>query len=124
MGNSVFITKRPVKSGGTFYPAGTIVDDSAGIKLFRSKVREGKIVEVAEHNLDSIADYLELKKGHTGVREALKNALNPENSEEAKAAEAKAKAKADIEAKAKAKAEIEAKAKAKAEAKKAATDKE
>ncbi|MMZ45702.1 hypothetical protein D3C75_232910 [compost metagenome] len=136
------VVRRPFKTNGLFYAAGTVIDDPAAIRLFRNKVNEGKIVQVDEHNLEAMATYLYHKQG-VDVADDLKGALTraieaeafaeseelayKEHAErEAKAAAEKAKAEAEAKAKAeaaeKAKAAALEKAKADAEAKAKAKD--
>lgn len=56
----ISVVIRPFKSGGVFYPAGTIVDP-AGIKLYKSRIGEGKIKVVDEHNLEEVARFLTIR---------------------------------------------------------------
>lgn len=71
----ISVVIRPFKSGGVFYPAGTLVDP-AGITLYRSKIGENKIAEVDEHNLDEISNFLQLRYGIDTASTDLTNALN------------------------------------------------
>lgn len=71
---SINVVKRPFRSNGVFYAAGSIIKEPAVVRLFRSKVAEGKIVIVDEHNIDKISDYLLYKQG-VDVKELLKGAL-------------------------------------------------
>lgn len=57
------IVKRPFKSNGFYFAAGSVITDPAAIRLFKTKVSEGKIVEVDEHNIDRISEYLLHKQG-------------------------------------------------------------
>lgn len=66
---------RPFKSGGVFYPAGTIVDP-AGITLYKSKIGENKIKVVDEHNLDEVARFLELRHGQEDAHKVLSDAVS------------------------------------------------
>lgn len=123
------VVKRPFKSGGKLYPAGEIIDDPAGIKLFRTKVREGKIIEVDEHNLLDAINYLKHRRG-VNVSETLTNAVKgkPKVDPEYKAKVLNAAAKYGIDTDDKGFEEVvtevrEAQAKAKAEAKAKANDK-
>lgn len=57
------VVKRPFRSGGIFYPVGSVIKDPSGIYFFRTKVKNGIIVQVDEHNLDKVADYLLHRRG-------------------------------------------------------------
>lgn len=59
----ISVVKRPFKTNGVFYAAGTVITDLAAIRLYRTKVAEGKIVEVDEHNIDRVSEYLLHKQG-------------------------------------------------------------
>jgi hypothetical protein len=48
---------------GKFYGVGSIIEDPTAIKLFKSKVAEGKIIEVTEDNLQSVAAYIKARSG-------------------------------------------------------------
>lgn len=69
----VSVVKRPFKSGGVFYAAGSIVEP-ASIKLYKTKVKEGRIVEVDEHNLDTVLLDLTIKRGVKSI-DAIVNAV-------------------------------------------------
>jgi len=56
------------------YPAGTIVPDPAGIRLFKSIIKEGKVVEVTEQNLDKLVHYFQQRMG-LELKEDLEKAL-------------------------------------------------
>jgi hypothetical protein len=60
---SISVVKHPFKTNGVFYAAGTVITDLAAIRLYRTKVNEGKIVEVDEHNVDHVSEYLLHKQG-------------------------------------------------------------
>lgn len=111
------VVKRPFKSNGVHYAAGTVITDPAAIRLFRTKVNEGKIVVVDEHNVDRVSEYLLHKQG-VDAKERLDGVLvivtaeelaYIEDAERTAQKEAEAQAKADAEAKAKADAEAKAK---------------
>lgn len=68
------VVKRPFKTRGEFYPVGSIINDPAGISLYKSKVRSGHIVLVDEHNLDDIAFHL-LHKNGVDVKDEMVEAL-------------------------------------------------
>lgn len=59
----VKITAKPFKSNGVFYPAGSLLEDTAGIKLYKRRVLEGYIRTVDEHNLDETIYYLTFRQG-------------------------------------------------------------
>lgn len=84
---SVKVVRRPFKTRGKVYPAGTIIEDPAGIPLYKSKVGEGKIVEVDEHNIERVATYLKYRRGVENAYEILRAALD-----KAKAAKAEPEA--------------------------------
>lgn len=69
------IVKRPFKSGGKFYPAGTIIESPAGIHLYKTKVKDGIIVKVDEHNLEYMSTYLKHRRGVEDAQEVLTKAL-------------------------------------------------
>ncbi len=58
-----FVVKRPFKSMGKFYGVGSIIKDPTAIKRFKSKVNEGKIIEVTKDNLQSVASYIKARSG-------------------------------------------------------------
>lgn len=73
---SVKVVRRPFKTRGKVYSAGTIIEDPAVIPLYKSKVGEGKIVEVDEHNIDHVATYLKYRRGVENAYEILRAALD------------------------------------------------
>lgn len=75
----MFITKKPFKNLGIVFTAGTVVDNPAVIKRFKSKVAEGKIVEVTEHNFDLYRQYFMDKFGVdiTPKEEPRKSSVKP-----------------------------------------------
>lgn len=72
---SLNVVKRPFKTGGKVYSAGDVIVNPADITLYRTKVREGKIVLIDEHNLEQYATYLTYKHGVEGALETLTEAL-------------------------------------------------
>jgi hypothetical protein len=70
----VNVTKRPFTSNGVHYAAGTVITDPAAIRLFRSKVNDGKVIKVDEHNLDSTIAYFSVRVG-VDVAESLTAAV-------------------------------------------------
>lgn len=73
---SVKVVRRPFKTRGKVYSAGTIIEDPAVIPLYKSKVGEGKIVEVDEHNIERVATYLKYRRGVENAYEILRAALD------------------------------------------------
>lgn len=57
------IVRKPFKSNGTFYPAGTIIKDPAGISLLKTKIKDKWIVQVDEHGITSLDEFFIVKKG-------------------------------------------------------------
>jgi type II secretory pathway component GspD/PulD (secretin) len=76
---TVSVVIRPFKAGGVFYPAGTIIDP-AGITLYKSRIGEGKIAVVDEHNLDSVSRFLNIRHGVEDAKATLVAAMNPNNT--------------------------------------------
>jgi hypothetical protein len=70
----ISVVIRPFKSGGVFYPAGTIVDP-AGITLYKSKIGENKIKVVDEHNLEEVARFLQIRHKMDDAQEFLTKEL-------------------------------------------------
>lgn len=54
----MFVVKRAFKSVNKVYAVGSIIEDPTTIRLFKSKVNEGKIVAVNEQNINHIAEYI------------------------------------------------------------------
>ena len=76
------IVKRPFTTNGEFYAVGTVIADPTAIRLYKSKVREGKIVEVNEHNLPKLTEWLESRTGidfTESFEAALEEALKPKD---------------------------------------------
>lgn len=46
--NSLYVVRRPFKAHGNLFEAGTIIDDPASIKLFRSRLGNRDIVQLIE----------------------------------------------------------------------------
>ena len=57
----MYVVKRPFKSYGKHYTYGDIVREPSDIKLFKSRLAEGKLIEVNENNYDNIATYFKAK---------------------------------------------------------------
>jgi hypothetical protein len=67
----MIVVIRPFKSGGKFYPAGEIIDP-AGFKLLRSRIGEGKLAVVDEHNFEQTARYLQIRHGIENAEDLLR----------------------------------------------------
>lgn len=65
----MFTVKRAFKSNGICYEVGSIILDPTLIKLFKTKVKEGRIIEVTMLNYKSLAEYL---YSRTGVNQILR----------------------------------------------------
>ena len=59
----MYVVKRPFKSLGKVYAAGSVIAEPAHIKRFDGKVAEGKIIVVTEHNYTTVAQYFKNKYG-------------------------------------------------------------
>ena len=59
----MYVVKRPFKSIGKIYTAGTVIAEPAKIKRFNGKLAEGKIIKVDEQNIGSTAEYFKTKYG-------------------------------------------------------------
>lgn len=94
----LFIVKRPFRTNGEMYLVGSVIEDPTKIRLFKSKVNEGKIIKVNEVNLDRVAEYIESRTG-VDIKEAFKKRKEEDSrklAEEArKLAEEEAKKKTD-----------------------------
>ena len=60
---TLYIVKRPFKTVGKVFLLGSVITDPTEIRLFKSKVKEGKIIEVKETDLPRIAEYVESRTG-------------------------------------------------------------
>jgi hypothetical protein len=85
------VVKTPFRSGSDYYPAGTIIKDPAGVALYVNRLRNGFIVLVDEHNLQSTADYLLHRRGVAEAHKTLKTALSNEKTRDRVADEYEAK---------------------------------
>lgn len=74
----ITVVTRPFKSGGQFYPAGTIVDP-AGFKLYKSRLGAGHLAVVDEHNLQDVSRYLTIRQKVENSEEILRTALDESN---------------------------------------------
>ena len=59
----MYIVKRPFKNNGTVFTAGTVLTDPAVIKHLKSRIKEGKVLEVNEQQLLSYKTYFKDKYG-------------------------------------------------------------
>lgn len=59
----MYVVKRSFKNLGETLTAGTIIDNPAVIKRFKSKLAEGKIVEVTEQTFEQYKAYFKTKYG-------------------------------------------------------------
>lgn len=59
----MFVVKRPFKSLGKVYTAGSVISEPAEIKRFNGRFAEGKIVEVTQANYNAMSDYFKCKFG-------------------------------------------------------------
>lgn len=61
----MYVVKRPFKSLGKFYEAGSVITDPASIKFFKTKVKEGKILRLDKNadNYNEQVEWLEMKTG-------------------------------------------------------------
>lgn len=76
------VVRTPFKSGTDYYPAGTIIQDPAGVALYTNRLLNRFIVLVDEHNLQETADYLVHRCGVTDAHETLKVALSDMRTKE------------------------------------------
>lgn len=54
---TAYVVRRPFRNYGEVLTAGTVISDPAVIKHFKSRVKEGKILAVAEHQYEAIEKY-------------------------------------------------------------------
>jgi Asp-tRNA(Asn)/Glu-tRNA(Gln) amidotransferase A subunit family amidase len=85
---------RPFKAGGKFYSVGSLIEDPSSVRLYKSRIGEGKIAVVDEHNLDAVAHFLQYRSDVEKPLEKLTKALK---EAKAKRDETDAKAKAEAE---------------------------
>ena len=60
---TLYIVKRSFKSNGKVYLLGSVITDPSGIHLFKTKIKDGKLIEVTEQNVESIAAYVLTRTG-------------------------------------------------------------
>ena len=71
---SLSVVKRPFRTNGVYYPVGSIIKDPTGIRLYKTKVKEGKILVVTEQNYLDIARLLYVRYG-VDIQEELSVAI-------------------------------------------------
>lgn len=59
----MYVVKRPFRNFGKTLVVGTIIEDPASIKRFKTRFAEGKIIEVTEANYKANAAYFKEKYG-------------------------------------------------------------
>ena len=59
----MFVVRRPFKSFGISYTAGSVITEPTRIKRFKGKLAEGKIIEVNEHDYKEVALYFKARYG-------------------------------------------------------------
>lgn len=59
----MLVVKRPFKNYGVIYTAGTVITEPAVIKRLKSRIAEGKIINVDEHDIESTKQYFKAKYG-------------------------------------------------------------
>lgn len=72
------VVRTPFTSRGEVYRSGDLIKHPERIALFTSKVKERKIIEVNEHNIDGFAQYLELRRGVENARALLQSYMDGE----------------------------------------------
>jgi len=73
----IYVARRPFKSNGVFYEAGSIIKEPAEVKRLRGKLADRKIVRVTKDNYSAFASFMQDKR-NVSIEEALKKALYPE----------------------------------------------
>jgi hypothetical protein len=53
----MLVVKRPFRNLGVVLTAGSVITEPAVIKHLKSRMGDGHIIEVAEHDLDKFRDY-------------------------------------------------------------------
>ena len=92
----IYVVRRPFKAGGNFYPAGEIIDNPAGIRLFKIRLNDGHIIAVTEQTVDDWANYLQARYG-VDVKEKLLNALKEKVEEQKEQQEEQSQDKERVE---------------------------
>lgn len=72
---SVNIARRQFRVGEKVYVPGEVITDPGAIPFFSTKRKDGKIVELTEHNLQDVAAFLTYRQNVKGAEKLLKQAL-------------------------------------------------
>lgn len=75
----MYVVRRPFRNLGKVFTVGSTIEDPTVIKHFKSRLAEGKIIVVDEHNYAARAEYFKDKFGVT-----LPSLEKPEESHEEK----------------------------------------
>ena len=75
----MFVVRRPFRNLGKVFTVGSTIEDPTVIKHFKSRLAEGKIIVVDEHNYTARAKYFKDRFGVT-----LPSLEKPEGSHEEK----------------------------------------
>lgn len=59
----MYVVRRPFKCFGKCFIPGDVITDVTGVKGFKSKLVDRKIIEVTEHDYESMKDYFKQKFG-------------------------------------------------------------
>ena len=59
----IYVTRRAFKSAGIYYAVGSVITDPTAVKMFKSKLKEKRILEVTDTNLAHFAEYLKVRMG-------------------------------------------------------------
>lgn len=80
----IILAVKNFKSCGVFYRAGQVITDPASIKMYKSKVQEGKILVLDRHSKDAVAKikFLEQKLGVSILKEVKEYLASLEKQEE------------------------------------------
>lgn len=61
----MYVVRRPFRNLGKVFTVGSTIEDPTVIKHFKSRLAEGKIIVVDEHNYSARAEYFKDKFGVT-----------------------------------------------------------
>lgn len=93
----IYIVRKPFKNGGEYYPVGSVITDPTGIRLFKLKVNDDKVMTVTEQNLDRVIHFFK-ERFALDVENDLKEGLSKEPADtSASDAEEAAKKQAEDE---------------------------
>lgn len=59
----LWVVKRSFRSNLGWHPVGSIITDPTGIRLFKLKVSDGKVVEITDNNLENLTDFFKVRIG-------------------------------------------------------------